>query len=154
MFYIILIIYFFLNEYLQDKVLGLNFPGSLTSNLDGDEHLSFNTYNNNICTYTRSKNEEVMKTSNITRIGLKMRNLLKYKGKVDYIPYENECDGDDKFTLNLRTIFKDTFYHRLYWALHDDQQLPRIYEVFQFWGYIYMIRPSNIHGSNMNLFYV
>jgi hypothetical protein len=70
-----------------------------------------------------------------------MHNLLKDKGKVDYIPYENECDGDDDLPLSLRSIYKETFDRRLYCAWPSDQQLPRVYEVFQFWGYNYMIRP-------------
>jgi hypothetical protein len=83
-----------------------------------------------------------------------MHNLLKDKGKMDYILYENEFDGDDEFPLSLRSIYKDTFDCRLYCALPSDQQLPRVYEVFQFWGYNYMIRPSNIHGENLGIFVV
>ena len=68
-----------------------------------------------------------MKTSNITRIDLKMHNLLKDKGKVDYIPYDNECDGDDDFPLSLRSIYKEIFDRRLYCTWPSDQQLPRVY---------------------------
>jgi hypothetical protein len=139
---------------LHDKVLGLKFPGASTSILEGDDHLSDDTSNQNMCTYTSSEDEDLMKTSNITRTTLKMHNLLKDKGKVDYIPYENECDGDDDFPLSLRPIYKETFDHRLYCTWPNDQQLPRVYEVFQFWGYNYMIRPSNIHGENLGLFIV
>ena len=64
--------------------------------------------------YNILEDEELMKTSNITRTTLTMHNLLKDKGKVDYIPYENECDGDDDFPLTSRSIYKDTFDHRLY----------------------------------------
>ena len=78
-----------------------------------------------------------------------MHNFLKDKGKVDYIPYENECDGDDDFPLGLRSIYKETFDYRLYCAWPGDQQLPRVYEVFHFWGYKYMI-----HGANLGLFIV
>jgi hypothetical protein len=95
-----------------------------------------------------------MKTSNRTRTALKMHNLLKDKGKVDYIPYENECDGDDELPLSLRSIYKETFDHRLYFTLSSDQQLPRVYELFQFWGYSYILRPSNIHGENLGIFVV
>ena len=76
------------------------------------------------------------------------------RGKMDYILYENECDGDDEFPLSLRSIYKETFDRRLYCAWPSDQQLLRVYEVFQFWGYNYMIRPSNIHGENLGLFIV
>jgi hypothetical protein len=107
-----------------------------------------------MCTCANSEDEDLMKTSNKTRTSLKMHYLLKDKGKVDFIPYENECDGDDDLTLSLRSIYKETFDHRLYCAWSSDQQLPRVYEVFQFWGYNYMIRPSNIHGENMGLFIV
>jgi hypothetical protein len=107
-----------------------------------------------MCTYTSSEDEDLMKTSNKTRTASKMHNFLKDKGKVDYIPYENECDGDDDLPLSLRSIYKETFDRRLYCAWPNDQQLPRVYEVFQFWGYNYMIRPSNIHGENMGLFIV
>jgi hypothetical protein len=154
LFYIILIINFFLNVYLQDKFLGLNFSGSLKSSLEGDKHLSDDTSSKNMCTYTISKYEDFMKTSNKTRITLKMHNLLKDKGKVDYIPYENECDGYDDFPMSLRSIYKETFDRRLYCAWTSDQKLPRVYEVFQFWGYNYMIRSSNIHGENLRLFIV
>lgn len=130
------------------------FLGSSTYILEGDEHLSADTSNNNMCTYTSSEDEEVMKTSNKTRARLKMHQLLKDKGKVDYIPYENECDVDEELPLNLRSIYKDTFDRRLYCAWPGDHQLPSVYEVFQFCGYIYMIRPSNIHGANMGLFIV
>ena len=41
-----------------------------------------------------------------TRTDLKMHNLHKDKGKVEYLPYENECDGYDDFPLNLRSIYK------------------------------------------------
>ena len=81
-----------------------------------------------------------------------MRNLLKDKGNVDYISYENECDGYDELPLNLRLVYKYTFDHRLYCVWPSDQELPKVYEVFQFWGYIYIIRPSNIHGLNPCLF--
>jgi hypothetical protein len=104
LFYIIEIIDFFLNGYLQDKVLGLKYPRSPTSILEGDDHLSDDTYNKNMCQYTSSEDEELMISSNITRTGLKMHNLLKDKGKVDYIPYENECDVDDDLPLRLRSI--------------------------------------------------
>jgi hypothetical protein len=138
---------------LQDKVLGLKFPGSSTYILEGNDHLSYDTSNKNMCTYTSSEDEDLMKISNRTRTALKMHNLLKDKGKMDYIPYENECDGDVDLTLSLRTIYKETFNHRLYCACTSDQQLPRVYyEMFQFWGYNYMIRPSNIHGENISLF--
>ena len=89
---------------MQDKVLHLKFPGSLSSILEGDYHLSDDTSNKNMCTYTSSKDEDLMKTSNKTRIALKMHNLLKDRGKVDYIPYENECDRDDDLPLSLRSI--------------------------------------------------
>jgi hypothetical protein len=139
---------------LQDKVLGLNFPGSPTSSLEGDDHLSYDTSNKNLCTYISSEDEDLMKTSNKSRTALKMHNFLKDKGKVDYIPYENECDGDDELSLSLRSIYKETFDRQLNFAWPSDQELPRVYEVFQFWGYSYMIRPSNIHGANMGLFIV
>ena len=84
----------------------LNFPGSLNSILEGNDHLSYDTSKKNMCTYTSSEDEDLMKTSNRTRTALKMHNLLKDKGKVDYIPYENECDGDDDFPLSLRSITK------------------------------------------------
>lgn len=93
-----------------------------------------------------------MKASNKTRTDLKMHNLLKCKGKVQYIPYENEYNGDDDFPLSLKSIYKETFDRRLYCAWPSDQQLPRVYEVFQFWGYNYMIQPSNIHGANLGIF--
>jgi hypothetical protein len=54
-----------------------------------------------------------MKTSKRTRTGLKMHNLLKDNEKVNYIPYENECDGYDDFPLGLRSIYKETFDCRL-----------------------------------------
>ena len=93
-----------------------------------------------------------MKTSNNRTISsLKMHNLHEDRGKVEYIPYENECDGDDDFPLNLRSIYKETFDHQLYCDCPSDQWLPRVYKVFQFWGYNYMIRPSNIHGDNLGL---
>jgi hypothetical protein len=107
-----------------------------------------------MCTYTSSEDEDLMKTSNRTRIALKMHNLLKDKGKVDYIPYENECDGDDDLPLIFRLIYKETFDHHLYCAWPNDQKLPRVYEVFQFWGYNYMIQLSNIYGENLGLFIV
>jgi len=84
----------------------------------------------------------------------KMHKLTKDKGKVDYILYENECDGDDEFPLKLRTIYNDAFDRRLYCAWLGDQQLPSVYEVFHFWGYDYIIQPSNIHGANMGIFVV
>jgi hypothetical protein len=87
-----------------------------------------------MCTYTSSEDEDLMKTSNIARTALKMYNLLKDKGKVDYIPYENECDGDDALPLSLRSIYKETFDRQLYCAWPSDQKLPRVYEVFQFCG--------------------
>jgi hypothetical protein len=118
---------------LQDKVLGLNFLGSPTSILEGDDHLSDDASNKNMCTYTNSENEYLMKTSNITRTTLKMHNLLKDKGKVECMPYENECDGDDDFPLSLSSIYKEIIDRRLYCAWPSDQQLPRVYEVFQFW---------------------
>jgi hypothetical protein len=96
---------------LHDKFLGLKFLGSSTSSLEGDDNLSDDTYNKNMCTYTSSEDEDLMKTSNRTRTHLKMHNLLKDKGKVDYIPYENECDGNDDFPLSLSSIYKDTFDH-------------------------------------------
>jgi hypothetical protein len=126
LFYIIQIINFFLNEYLQEKVLGLMFPRPPTSSLEGDDHLSDDTSNKNMCTYTSSEDEDLMKTSNRTRTFLKMHNLLKDKGKVDYIPYENECDGDDKLPLSLRSIYKETFDRRLYCSWPNDQKLPRV----------------------------
>ena len=126
------IIYFFLNGYLHDNFLGLKYPRSPTSSLEGEDHLSDDTYNKNMCQYTSSEDEELMKSSNITRTGLKMHNLLKDKGKVDYIPYENECDVDDEFPLILRSIYKETFDRRLYCAWPSDQQLPTLYEMFQF----------------------
>ena len=92
-----------------------------------------------MCTYTSSEDEDLMKTSNKTRTTLKMHNFLKDKGEVDYIPYENECDGDDEFPLSLRSIYKETFDLQQYCAWLSDQKLPRVYEVFQFWGYSYMI---------------
>lgn len=139
---------------MQDKFLSLKFLVASISILEFDYNLSDDTSNKNICTYTSSEDEELMKTSNKTRTGLKMHSLLKDKGKVDYIPYENECDGDDDFPLSLRSIYKETFDRRLYCACPSDQQLPRVYEVFQFWGYNYMIPPSNIHGVNLGLFIV
>ena len=108
-----------------------------------------------MCTYTSSKDEELMKTSNTrTRTGLKMHNVHKDKGKVEYIPYGTEYDGDDDFTLTLRSIYTETFDHWHYYAWPSDHQQPRVYEAFQFWGYNYMIRPSNIHGENLGLFIV
>ena len=80
-----------------------------------------------------------MKSSNRTRIGLNMHNLLKHKGKIDYIPYENEFDADDDFLMSLRSIYKEKFDRRVYYNWHSDQQLPRVYEVFRFWVYNYMI---------------
>ena len=71
-----------------------------------------------------------MKTSNKIRTSLKMHNLLKDKGKVDYITYENECDVDDDLPLSLRSIYKETFDRQLYCARPSDQQLPRVYEMF------------------------
>jgi hypothetical protein len=62
-----------------------------------------------MCQYTNSEDEELTKSSNITRTGLKMHNLLKDKGKVDYIPYENECETNDDFPLSLRSIYKGPF---------------------------------------------
>jgi hypothetical protein len=94
---------------LQDKVLGLKFPRSPNFILEGDDHLSDDTSNKNMCTYTSSEDEDLMKTSNKTRTTLKMHNMLKDKGKVDYIPYENGCDGDDELPLSLRSIYKETF---------------------------------------------
>ena len=73
---------------------------------------------------------------------------------MDYIPYENECDVDDDLPLSLRSIYKETFDCRLYCAWPSDQQLPRVYEMSQFWVYSYMIRPSNIHGVNLGIFIV
>ena len=73
---------------------------------------------------------------------------------MDYIPYENEFDGDDEFPLSLRSIDKDTSDRQLYCTWPSDQQLPRVYEVFEFWGSNYMIQPSNIHGANLGLFIV
>ena len=55
------------------------------------------------------EDEELMKASNRTRTNLKMHNLLKDKGIVDYIPYENECVVDDYLPLSLRSIYKETF---------------------------------------------
>lgn len=135
-------------------VRGLKFPRSPTSSLEGDEFQSTDTYNNSICTYNNSEDEEVMKMSKRTRTSLKMHKLLQDKGKVEYKPYENECDGDDEFPLELRSIYKETFDRELYCAWPSDQKLPVAYEVFQFWGYSYMIRPSNIHGANLGLFIV
>jgi hypothetical protein len=139
---------------LQDKVLGLKYSRSPTSNLEGDYHLLDDTSNKNMCQYTSLEDEELMKSSNRTRIDLKLHTLLKDRGKVDYIPYENECDADDDLPLSFRSIYKETFDHRLYCSWPSDQQLPRVYEMFQFWGYNYMIRPSNIHGVNLGLFIV
>lgn len=135
-------------------VRGLKFPRSPTSSLEGDEFQSTDTYNNSICTYNNSEDEEVMKMSKRTRTSLKMHKLLQDKGKVEYKPYENECDGDDEFPLELRSIYKETFDRELYCAWPSDQKLPVAYEVFQFWGYSYMIRPSNIHGVNLGLFII
>jgi len=73
---------------------------------------------------------------------------------VDYIPYENECDGDDEFPMNFRSIYEDTFDRRLYCSWLGDQQLPSVYEVFQFLGYRYIIQPTNIHVVNLGLFIV
>jgi hypothetical protein len=73
----------------------LDFPEALTYILEGDDHLSDDTSNKNMCTYTNSEDEDLMKKTNRTRIALKMHHFIKDKGKVDYIPYENECDGDD-----------------------------------------------------------
>ena len=92
-----------------------------------------------MCTYTSLKDEESIKTCSRTRTRLKMHNLLKDKGEVEYIHYKNECDGDDDLPLNLRSNYKETFDRQLYCAWPSDQQLPRVYEVFQFWGYNYMI---------------
>ena len=109
------------------------FPLEPNSILEGDHYLSDDTTNKNMCTYSRSEDEEFMKTSSTrTRTSLKMHNLHKDKGKVEYIPYENECDGDDDIPLNLRSIYKDTFDHQLYFTWPSDQQLPTVYEVFQF----------------------
>jgi hypothetical protein len=94
---------------LQDKVLGLNFLGSLNYRLEGNDNLLDDTSNKNMCQSTSSEDEELMKISNRTRTGLKMHNFLKDKGKVDYIPYENEFDGDDDLPLSLRSIYKETF---------------------------------------------
>jgi hypothetical protein len=94
---------------LQDKVLSLKYPGSPTSSLEGDDHLLDDTSNKNMCQYTSSEDEELMKTSNITRIYLRIHNLIKEKGKVDYIPCENGCDANDDFPLSLRSIYKETF---------------------------------------------
>jgi hypothetical protein len=111
----------------------------LNSSLEGDDNLSDEKYNKNMCTYTSSEDEDLMKKSNRARTTLKVHNFIKDKGKVDYIAYENECDGEDDFPLILRSIYKETFDRRLYCAWPSDQQLPRVYEVFQFWGYNYMI---------------
>jgi len=81
-----------------------------------------------------------------------MYNLIKYKGDVDYILYENECDGYDDLSLSLRSIYKETFDCQLYCTWPNNQLVPRVYEVFQFWGYNYMTQPSNIHGANLGLF--
>jgi hypothetical protein len=62
-----------------------------------------------MCTYTYFEDGDLMKTNNITRTSLKMHNLLKDKGKVDYVLYENECDEDDDLLLSLRSIYKETF---------------------------------------------
>ena len=94
---------------MQDKVLGLNFLGSPTSSLEGNDHLSDDTSNKNMFQYTSLEDEELMKISNKKRTSLKMHNFLKDKGKVDYIPYENQCDGDDDFPLSLRSIYKEKF---------------------------------------------
>ena len=59
--------------------------------------------------YHSFEDEEVNKIIKRTRTSLKMHNFFRDKGKVDYIPYENECDGDDEFTLKLRSIYKETF---------------------------------------------
>ena len=94
----------------------MKYPGSPTSILEGDDHLSNDTSKKNMCQYTSSEDKELMKKSNKTRSSLKMHNFLKDKGNVDYIPYENECDVDDNLPLILRSIYKDTFDHRLYCA--------------------------------------
>ena len=130
----------------------MKYLGSPTFILEGGDHLSNDTSKKNMCQYTSSEDEELMKTSNRTRTGLKMHNFLKDKGKVEYIPYENECDAYDGLPLSLRSIYKETFDRRLYRVWPSDQQLPRVYEMF--WGYIYMIRPSNIDGVNIGLFIV
>jgi hypothetical protein len=96
---------------LKDKVLGLKFSGSSNFILEGDDHLSDDASNKNMFTYTSSKDEDLMKKSKITRTTLMMHNFLKEKGKVDYIPYENEFDRDDDFHLSLRSIYKETFGH-------------------------------------------
>jgi hypothetical protein len=74
---------------LQDKVLGLEFPGALTYILYGNDYLLDDTSNKNMCTYTNSEDEDLMKTTKRTRVDLNMHQFLKYKGKVDDIPYEN-----------------------------------------------------------------
>jgi hypothetical protein len=48
-----------------------------TSSLEGHDHLSDDTSNKNMCTYTYSEDEDLMKASNRTRTTLKMHNLLK-----------------------------------------------------------------------------
>lgn len=133
-------------------LLGLKFPRAPTSTLEGDDHLLDDASNKNTCRYTILEDVELMKTSNRTRNGLKMHNLLKDKGMTDYIHYENECDGDVVFPLSLVSIYKETFDLWLYCAWPSDQQLPRGYAVFQFWGYSYIIWPSNIDGVNLGLF--
>ena len=72
-----------MNEYLQDKVLGLRFPRASNSILEDDDHLLDDTSNKNMWTYTSLEDEELMKTSNKTRTSLKMHNLLKDKRIVD-----------------------------------------------------------------------
>ena len=67
----------FLNEYLQDKFLGLKFLGAPTSSVEGDDHLKGDTSNKFMCTYTNSEDEELKKTTNTrTRTSLKMHNLI------------------------------------------------------------------------------
>ena len=88
----------------------------ITSSLEGDEFQSTDTYNNSICTYNNSEDEEVMKMSKRTRTSLNMHKLLQDKGKVEYKPYENECDGDDEFPLELRSIYKENSDRKLYCA--------------------------------------
>ena len=59
-------------------VHGLKFPRSPTSGLEGDEFQSTDTYNNSICTYKNSEDEEVMKMSKRTRTSLKMHKPLSH----------------------------------------------------------------------------
>ena len=59
----------------------LKFPRSPTSSLEGDKFQSTNTYNNYICTYNNSEDEEVMKMSKRTRTSLNMHQIAQGQGK-------------------------------------------------------------------------